>query len=316
VNVERGLVHGIDPVFLEIWGIELWYYGLAFTAGFLGIHLWTLRKRQPLGLSTSDVWDLSLTLVVTALLGGRLFDLVVYEWYLVEDDPWEFFRYWHGGMASHGVLVGGALGGLLFCLGRRRSFLAIADELVVPLSLFLALGRIGNHINGEVYGYVTAVPWAVQFPFAEGLRHPVALYESLKNLALIPILLAVRRLGPARRGLLFGHFVFWYGFLRVVVDHYRDYGSEVLGVGRGQYYNLLMALVGVGLILWSRKRVPDPTNLPALRASESSTAPPLAWETLLKSLVFAALLLFCLTIPGGWSGEGLRRLLASPVVSP
>jgi phosphatidylglycerol:prolipoprotein diacylglycerol transferase len=306
--VERGLVHGLDPVFLEIWGVELWYYGLAFTLGFLGVHLWTLRKRQALGLSSSDVWDLSLTFVVAALLGGRLFDLVVYEWYLVENDPWELFRYWHGGMASHGVLLGGALGGLLFCLRRRRSFLAIADELVVPVSLFLALGRIGNHINGEVYGYVTAVPWAVKFPFAEGLRHPVALYESLKNLALIPILLAVRRLGPPRRGLLFGHFLFWYGFLRVLVDHYRDYGSEFLGVGRGQYYNLLMALVGLGLILWSRRRGPDVTDLSALPASEKPALRS-AWKTLLKVIVFAALLLFCLTIPGGWSEEGLRRLV-------
>jgi phosphatidylglycerol:prolipoprotein diacylglycerol transferase len=174
------------------------------------------------------------------------------------------------------------------------------------LSLFLALGRIGNHINGEVYGYVTAVPWAVKFPYAEGLRHPVALYESLKNLALIPILLAVRRLGPPRRGLLFGHFVFWYGFLRILADHYRDYGSEFLGVGRGQYYNFLMALVGLGLILWSRKR-----GATGPQAAVDPTAPPPAWQTLLKAIVFAALLLFCLTIPGGWSDEGLRRLLAS-----
>jgi hypothetical protein len=91
----------------------------------------------------------------------------------------------------------------------------------------MGLGRIGNHINGEVFGSVTNLPWATGFPYAEGCRHPVALYDGLKNLLLLPILLGVRfayrRAGyePAS-GILFGHFVFWYGSLRLFVDVFRS----------------------------------------------------------------------------------------------
>jgi phosphatidylglycerol:prolipoprotein diacylglycerol transferase len=155
---------------------------------------------------------------------------------------------------------------------------------------------MGNHINGEVYGSVTDVGWAMAFPYAAGRRHPVALYDGIKNLLLVPILLLVRHWRPHCPGLLLGHFIFWYGFLRLFVDGFRDYDSYWLGIGRGQYFNLLMAVVGGAMILIVRSRpVPQEVNEP--RPSPPAHRGWLLW----KAALFYSLVLFCLIIPGGWT---------------
>ncbi len=136
-------------------------------------------------------------------------------------------------MATHGVLLGAVVGAALFCWSRNKTFLRIAYEIVVPGAVLLALGRVGNHINGEIYGSVTEVGWAVEFTYATGYRHPFALYEGAKNLLIVPILLYVRRDPHRPPGLLLAHFVFWYGFLRVFTDHFRDYESYWFDIGTG-----------------------------------------------------------------------------------
>jgi phosphatidylglycerol:prolipoprotein diacylglycerol transferase len=175
----------------------------------------------------------------------------------------------------------------------------------------MGLGRIGNHINGEVFGSVTNLPWATGFPYAEGCRHPVALYDGLKNLLLVPILLGVRfayRRGGFEPppGILLGHFVFWYGFLRLLVDVFREYDSYWLGVGRGQYFNLAMALTGLSLILLAHilarhRRTPESPNFWAAgigRQREGASGA--------KVALLAVLVVSCLFLPSGWTQQALE----------
>jgi phosphatidylglycerol---prolipoprotein diacylglyceryl transferase len=296
----------MDPVLFELGPIRLWYYGLAYAIGFLTIDQWVRRRRGHLGWSQRDVSDFSLLFIVSAVLGGRAFDIVFYEWNYYEEHPWQLLSFWRGGMASHGVLLGAVVGTALFCWLRDKSFLEIADEVVIPGAFLLALGRLGNHINGEVYGYVTDVSWAVEFPYMTGYRHPVALYEGAKNLLLVFILLYVRRRNPHRpRGLLLGHFVFWYGFLRLFVDHFREYEAYWLGIGTGQYFNLLAAALGLGIIFGSRRvtgQVPEESGEPqSIREEEG----PGFW---VKRVSFYALVAFCLSIPSGTTQEVLKGL--------
>jgi phosphatidylglycerol:prolipoprotein diacylglycerol transferase len=313
--VAGSAIFGIDPTLVEIGRIQLWYYGLAYAVGLLVVNLWVWLKRERLGFDGRDVAEFSLMFAAGVLLGGRIFDVVLYEWFYYEGHIWQIPSLWQGGMATHGVLLGAVVGTLIFCRLRNKSMLGIADELVIPGAVLMALGRVGNHINGEVYGSLTDVAWAMEFPYAEGCRHPVALYDGAKNLLIVPILLIVRRASVKRygylpRGLMLGHFVLWYGLLRLFVDYFREYDSYWLGVGRGQYFNL--AMVGLGVIAIVRASSEGAATRQSARAKD-----PTLW---LKKAAFYALVVLCLSIPSGWTQQVLedfetRRDAASSAVT-
>jgi phosphatidylglycerol---prolipoprotein diacylglyceryl transferase len=303
------IVFGVDPVLVEVGSVRLWYYGLAYAIGLLAVNLWVRLKREPLGFDGSDRAEFSLLFAAGVLLGGRIFDVVLYEWFYYGDHVWQIPGLWHGGMATHGVLLGTVVGTLVFCRLRNKRFLEIADELVMPGAILMALGRIGNHINGEVYGSVTDVAWAMEFPYAAGCRHPIALYDGAKNLLLVPLLFGIRRVSFRRngylpRGLMLGHFVLWYGLLRLFVDYFREYDSHWFGIGRGQYFNLFMAVVGLVIIMAVREHArPQPAEPERSRERKSiQRRDPTLW---IKRIAFYALLILCPSIPSGWTQQVL-----------
>jgi phosphatidylglycerol:prolipoprotein diacylglycerol transferase len=312
-------VYGVEPVLVETEWVRLWWYGLAYAVGLLTVDLWVWLRRERLGYEPGDVVLFSVLFAAGVLLGGRIFDVALYEWFYYENHVRQIPRLWQGGMATHGVLLGAVAGTLLFCRLRGRSFLAVADEVVLPGAVLMALGRLGNHVNGEVYGSIASAPWAMEFPYAEGCRHPVALYDGLKNLLLVPILLGVRSLGLRRngylpKGLMLGHFVLWYGLLRLFVDVFREYDSYWLGIGRGQYFNLFMAAAGMCVVLAARRRSKSEAWM-VCRGSR--TRAPVFWG---ERVAFYVLVALCLTIPSGWTQQVLegfeeRRDAASATVT-
>ncbi len=302
-------IHQIDPVMFDLMGIKIYYYGLAYTLGFLGIFFWFLKRRNKLGWQRAEVYGFSILLSLCVLVFGRAFEIVFYEWGYYRENLSQLFSYWRGGMASHGVLIGAVMGIWVFCRLRKKSFLQTADELVIPAALFLGLGRIGNFINGQIYGYVTDVWWAVQFPDAEGFRHPVALYESFKNFLIIPVLFYVRKKSFPGQGKMTAHFILWYGLLRLFSDYFREYGGEFLGLGTGQYFNLLMAVIGLWLLFAFTQRSHGTggyrnsnDKLPSAKLGRK----PEKLHLNLMRLIFAAILIFSLTIPSSWT-EGVLK---------
>ena len=298
-----GFVHRIDPVIARPFGVPLYYYGLAYALGFVGVHVWFSRRREELGWSRANATEFGVLFAAAVLVFGRAFAVIVYQWGYYREHLGQLWNWWQGGMASHGVLIGGCLAVFVFCRWRRCSVLRVLDELAIPAALFLGLGRVGNFINGVIVGTVTDVPWAVEFPSAEGFRHPVTLYESAKNFALIPILLWVRRRWKPGEGKLVAHFLLWYGLLRIVVDFWRDHGRTTFGIGRNQYPNAATALIGLVLLLVLPRltaRRPTPTGPP-----QTIDAP--RWRRWLLGAVFAALLLLSLPISGAWTPGSLDR---------
>ena len=303
-------VHHIDPVMFEVAGVYFWYYGLSYSLGFLGVHWWLRRARGRLGLSTAEVYDLTISVALGVLVTSRLFEVAFYEWPYYRRHPLEIFNYWQGGLSSHGILLGAVLAAWWFCRRRGKGFLAVADELTIPGALLLAVGRLGNFVDGQIIGSVTDVWWAVKFPDAEGFRHPVVLYDGLKNLLIIPILILARRQAPAGRGGLLAHFVFWYGALRLVVDHFRQYPVAILGVGTGQYFNLAMLVGGLALLVWERRRGAAPA--PATPADARVVPAPSADDRrrgalLVRRMALAVLVAFPLVIPSDWTQDVPER---------
>jgi len=297
---EGPYVHRIDPIIVTILGVHLWWYGASYALGFLNAHGCIRRKRRELGLSIRSVYSLSLFLAGGVLLGGRFVEVVFYEWPFYGEHPGLIPAYWLGGMATHGLLLGGLIGIWVFCRLERRRFLSITDALAIPAAVILGLGRIGNFIDGQIVGSVTTAWWGVKFPDAEGFRQPVVLYDGLKNLLIVPLLMAAegRRLPEGART---GLFLFLYAFARIFVDMFREYPTTLLGWATGQVLNVLLSALGLGVALLSFWKRGEPRKATVLVSPAQDKPQPagLTWQR----LSLAALLLFSLVLPSDWTQD-------------
>jgi phosphatidylglycerol:prolipoprotein diacylglycerol transferase len=165
--------------------------------------------------------------------------------------PLDIFAIWHGGLSFHGGFIGSIVATLIFCKKKKVSFLELGDIIVIPLSIALALGRIGNFLNGELYGRVTNLTWAVKFKGAEGFRHPSQIYESLKNLFIFSVLWTLNKKNLPK-GYLFSIFILMYSSLRFFVEFVRvpdsQLGFIIFGLSMGQVLSVIMFIGGLVLL--------------------------------------------------------------------
>jgi phosphatidylglycerol---prolipoprotein diacylglyceryl transferase len=301
MSITGPYVHHIDPVIGTILGVHLWWYGLSYTLGFLNAHLFILRKQGQLSLSLRSTYTLSLLLASGVLLGGRFVQVVFYEWPFFREHLSLIPAYWLGGMATHGLLFGGLVGVWIFARLQGQSFLKITDTLAVPAAVIMGVGRLGNFIDGQIVGSLTTVPWAVKFPDADGFRHPVVLYDAVKNLLIVPVLMYTGKRQPPQ-GVQTGIFLFLYAFLRIFVDVFREYPTTMLGLATGQVLNIVMSVLGLGLIvvpLWKSRGMSRAAVPPAVIPQEDPAPAGLRW----RKPAFAALLLFSLVMPSDWTQD-------------
>jgi phosphatidylglycerol:prolipoprotein diacylglycerol transferase len=244
-------------VFVEIGTFAVHWYGIMYLCAFL-LALFLLPRLQRYRSTVAiekDQWSELLTLgVLGVLAGGRLGFVFFYEPLYFLQHPLDVFAVWKGGMSSHGGLIGVVFGVWLFCRKHRVPVLALADLIVVPAALGLALGRIGNFINLELYGSVTTLPWGIAIPGVEGLRHPTQLYAVAKDLAIAGICFsALSRSSIA--GFPTGMFFISYGVLRFLLEYLRVPSHETVNlagvvVTRGQLLTIPLVVVGL-LLVWA-----------------------------------------------------------------
>jgi phosphatidylglycerol:prolipoprotein diacylglycerol transferase len=251
----------LDPVFLRLGPLEFRWYGLMYILAFGAAYLIIAAgvRRRGLPLDREGVADLVFTVAVGIILGGRLGYVLFYHLSYYLAHPLKLFAVWEGGMSFHGGLIGALTAGALFVRKRRLDFWQMADVGFLAGPVGLGLGRLGNFINGELYGRVTDHPWGMVFPGGGELpRHPSQLYEAVLE---GPVLFLVlwwlgRRQRPA--GVVLGAFVAGYGIIRFGVEFVREPDSQLGllagGLSMGQLLSLPMALVGGGLIWWSYRR--------------------------------------------------------------
>jgi phosphatidylglycerol:prolipoprotein diacylglycerol transferase len=241
----------IDPVFLSIGPLQFRWYGLMYVLAFAATYL-IIRsevKRRGLPLAPDDVADLVFQGALGVVLGGRLGYILFYKLGFYLSHPLQVFAVWEGGMSFHGGLLGVILAFLLYARRKKVPFFALIDMAALCAPVGLGLGRIGNFINGELYGRQTDVPWGIIFPGGGGVpRHPSQLYEAfLEGFVLFLIIWFVSRRSVAT-GVAGWTFVAGYGLFRFLVEFYRQpddhLGLIVASFSMGQLLSLPMFLLG------------------------------------------------------------------------
>lgn len=247
----------INPVALELGMIKIHWYGLMYLVAFA--LAWFLANRQAAkagsGWTADQVSDLLFYGFLGVILGGRLGYSLFYQFSYLLEDPLYLIRIWEGGMSFHGGLIGVLLAMALFARKYQKSYLALGDFVAPLIPLGLAAGRIGNFINGELWGRPTDVPWAMIFPTGGAIgRHPSQLYHVvLEGLLLFIVIMLVRRCRPPV-GTLGGVFLVGYGLARFTVEFFREPDAHLgvlsLGMTMGQWLCIPMILAGTAIIVW------------------------------------------------------------------
>jgi phosphatidylglycerol---prolipoprotein diacylglyceryl transferase len=243
-------IHDLNPVLLEILGLEIRYYGLVYVLGFLFAIWWMQRYRREIGLNKEEVYDFIFYMMLGLIIGSRLFHVLFWDFSYYFSQPWKIFYLWEGGMAFHGGLVGSVVVAWWYCKIKKISFLKVADILSIPGAFALAFGRIANFINAEVAGRVSDIAWAVDFGDGQG-RHPYQIYASLKRFFVggVLVYLSTKKL---KEGFIFLSLVFLLGLGRFILDFYRE---DVLyfSLSVGQWMSLAMIIIA-GVILIKKYR--------------------------------------------------------------
>lgn len=267
-------VHDLSPFLIRFpenpLGLDgIRYYGLAYLLSFIAA--WALLRlynaRGKFAINADARATLMTAIIIGVLAGGRLGYMLLYDLEAFLQNPLRVVRVDQGGMASHGGFVGVALALVWFAWQHKYSLLKLGDVIVTLAPLGLCLGRIANFINGELWGRVTSIPWAVIFPdspsaynvalriFSPEPRHPSQLYAAALEGALLFAYAQWRfwRTQPAR-GQLGGEFLIGYGAVRIFGELFREPDAAlILGLSRGQFYSIFMIVAGAAIIHIARR---------------------------------------------------------------
>lgn len=253
-----------DPVIWHLYGpFAVRWYGLMYLVGLLlawGLLSYRLRVASRPPFARKELTDILFYAAMGMVLGGRIGYMLFYDWPRFLDAPWQLLAVWQGGMSFHGGLLGVLAALWLYARQTRRSFLQLTDFVAPVVPLGLAAGRIGNFINGELWGRVTVVPWGMVFPAAGDLpRHPSQLYECALEGVLLFSLLWVYSKKPRQTGAVSALFLIFYGLFRFGSEFFREpdvqKGYVAFGwMTQGQLLSLPMILVGCVLFILARTR--------------------------------------------------------------
>ena len=266
------LIHPhINPVALQLGPLAVHWYGLTYLAAFgLFFFLATLRlKHQPYASITGpgawsrqDIEDILFLGVMGVVIGGRIGYCLFYKPGYYLSHPLQILAVWQGGMSFHGGLLGVLVSQVWFARSRQRPWLQVMDFIAPCVPTGLAAGRVGNFINGELWGRFSDpdLPWGMVFPGSGSMlpRHPSQVYQFLMEGLLLFVLLWLYARGPRRTGQVSGAFLVGYGMFRFIAEFFREpddfLGILSLGLSMGQWLCVPMILGGAALWGWASKQ--------------------------------------------------------------
>lgn len=247
----------IDPIALQIGPLKIHWYGISYVLGF--VIAWMLAKLRAKKLNynwnNEVINDFIFYCAVGGILGGRLGYILFYNLNQFLQNPLLLFKIWHGGMSIHGGIIGGIIAIFLFARKIKFPFIVMLDFTAPLLPPGLALGRIGNFINSELWGRVTTMPWGMVFPNGGFLpRHPSQLYESFTEGILLFIIIWFYSAKPRPAGTTSGLLLTCYGMMRFICEFFREPDMQLGFIAlnsltMGQLLSLPMIIIG-GYMWW------------------------------------------------------------------
>lgn len=271
INTWQHLPAQINPDLFSIGSFHLRYYSLMYIIAFAVVYFLAIYriKSEKYEYTAENIQDYLVWAMIGLILGGRLGYVIFYNWSYYAGHLLEIFLPFdiaHGmkfvgisGMSYHGGLVGIFITTAYFCHKYKINFWRFADLLIPAIPLGYFFGRIGNFINGELFGRITTVPWGMYFPLdpTNSLRHPSQLYEAFfEGLFLFLILWLIRK-KKFVDGYLLGLYIICYGLVRFFIEFFREPDYQLglfLGIiSMGQILCLLMMLGGIAILLWRKK---------------------------------------------------------------
>jgi len=245
--------------------IAIRWYALAYIAGLLigWRYCLLLADRPPRRVERADIHDFLAWATLGVVLGGRIGYVLFYKPGYYVEHPLEALYLWHGGMSFHGGAIGVTTAIWLFTRSRGVPIFAFSDIICAAIPIGLFFGRIANFVNGELFGRITDVPWAMVFPGGgPEPRHPSQLYEAMcEGLLLFIVLFAAERAGARRHpGILTGLFLAGYALARMSGELFRQpdvqLGFLIFGTTMGQLLSIPVLIAGIILIAWARRQPP------------------------------------------------------------
>lgn len=252
----------INPIALELGPLAIRWYGVMYVLGFLGafgLAYYRGKRQYPRPWTFDEVADLVFYCALGVIFGGTLGFLLFYDPTRILHDPLSILKFWEPGRSFHGGLLGVVLAVYFFGRAHGRRFLEIGDIIAPAVPIGLATGRIGNFINGELWGRVTTAPWGVVFPNA-GLspRHPSQLYEFILEGIVLCTILFLLSLKKPKEGVLTALFLILYGVFRSFVEFFREPDQNIgfiLGdiLTTGQALSFPMIVAGLILLYYANR---------------------------------------------------------------
>lgn len=273
----------IDPVIFSIGPVALHWYGFMYLVGFV-FALWLAKRRAGKANSSwtkDEVENLLYIGFLGVFIGGRLGYVLFYNLPVFLNNPFYLFKVWDGGMSFHGGLIGVICAIWWFARRTHRHFFQVSDFGAPLIPFGLGMGRIGNFINGELWGRVTLdTPWAMLFPGSRGEdiqivsqdpsllpileqygvlpRHPSQLYEMFFEGIILFIILNLFTCKPRPMGSVSGLFLIGYGAFRIFVEFFRQPDAQLGlfgGISMGQILSVPMIIIGIFMMIWTYKKV-------------------------------------------------------------
>ena len=255
-----------NPSLIELGPLKIQYYAVTWLLSALLIYIFLKKNKVILevGLSKDEVNDMVFLygLFFGAMCGGRIGYMLFYGIDQLMNDPLSLFYIWQGGLSFHGGLIGVIISLIIFCRKKGIEFLRLMDSVALAMPIGLGLVRIGNFLNGELYGKVTNSDWGFIFPTDPfgALRHPSQIYESFGEGLVLFLLLFYISKRNNNKGIVCSSFLIFYGSIRFIIEFFRQPDAH-LGyiafdfISMGQVLCIPMIIMGFFILMYSRKNI-------------------------------------------------------------
>jgi len=253
-----------QPIIFQLGPITVRWYGLIIVLGLLFGFLLVRHLTKARGIKPDDVYDLGFWLVLSGIVGARLYEVFFINWSYYYANPLAIAKIWQGGLAIHGVIIGGVITLYVWVRIKKQSFWLWSDMIVVALILGQAIGRWGNYFNQELFGWPTSLPWGIPIELAHRplefmsyeFFHPTFLYESLLNFVLFLVLLYLIKKKNFQAGVITAIYFIGYSIIRFMMEFIRiDQTPEFWSLRLPQWASVVIVIATIIVLFLKKNKI-------------------------------------------------------------